>query len=1110
MMHKEVRLSTLNIRGLTSKEKVLYLKDFLDINKIDICFLQETHISKISDLEYLNECLFNYDIRTMLTDSRSRGVAILIKKIEKIKVVSFEYDFENRVFCANINILNKNFNLINIYAPNLYQEQNTFIESLYEIINNKKNVILAGDFNCVMSKNDRNNVNNENNNNNKDKKHEKNWKDFYKNLNLVEIGNKNECDEINKQMTWTNGSQSSRIDRIYMKNNMNVKMKYVNNLFFNMSDHRMIVSEIDLNEKIKKKRIDTSWKLNENLLDYQDVNDKIIDFCNQIPGLIRKHGILWYDVFINYIINFLKIIGREKAKENKEEINKLFEKLDHLDKSDDLTQEHLNNKNIIIEKIDKFYKLKKRGLEKRVCDERMSFIKQPTKCLIKKEVNKNKSCMIEQYRLKNDEITDNKELVLKNVCEFYHNLLGIDRVNDENLNNYEFKMKSMNEIENNIDLNNNITFEEAYKVVKEMDESAPGPNGMTVGFYKKYFPYFGQYFVCILNSDERELPETFNISLIKLIPKNQNKIKGVNDLRPISLTNFEYRILTKILSNRMRLIGYKIIGEHQTCSILGRRINDNINLIRDMIDDACLRKILLFLITVDQRKAFDSISHKYLYKLLKHVNFGDFIYNSIKRIYDNSYAVIEVNRIKSDKFKVNSGIKQGCALSMFLYVLAIEELLVCINQNKNIKGYNVNVISRNEIKTSAYADDVVGLVSSEKSIKEFFDSFKAWGNVSGASMNEDKTQILAINANNECKYKLENELKILGVIFNNKGISRINLEKTRGKLEQTLSIWNGANLNTIERIVACKTFALSKLWYISSFMDIPEIFIKKYERIIYKFIWNGNIEYIKRNTLNLPFDRGGLGMFNIRAKFETIHFQQFKYIVWNYQKSAYQLSVYWLKFHMKELNFKNFNIIPSGSDKDRPIFYNNIIYSKNKIKHLDKNFITKLKSYSSKKIYELLVEDKYIKPKIESLPLAVNWNDVYSKIHKNLYNSEVRTVNYKILMDALPLNYRIFKNKTKCYFCNRHDEERDHLFTECGKIRELFEIASQNLEIKRNLSFKCIILQENQKENDFKKICYFKFLIWRIRNILRVKNLVNIELVFRKFWNKWLISITDT
>ena len=71
-------------------------------------------------------------------------------------------------------------------------------------------------------------------------------------------------------------------------------------------------------------------------------------------------------------------------------------------------------------------------------------------------------------------------------------------------------------------------------------------------------------------------------SKIKLIPKNNKEIKGINDLRPISLTNFEYRILTKILANRFRSIAHKIINDHQTCSIFERRMYDNIWLLNDL------------------------------------------------------------------------------------------------------------------------------------------------------------------------------------------------------------------------------------------------------------------------------------------------------------------------------------------------------------------------------------------------------------------------------------------------------------------------------------------------------------------------------------------------
>ncbi len=73
----------------------------------------------------------------------------------------------------------------------------------------------------------------------------------------------------------------------------------------------------------------------------------------------------------------------------------------------------------------------------------------------------------------------------------------------------------------------------------------------------------------------------------------------------------------------------KLISDSQTCSILGRRMNDNVTQIRDIIDDANLKNKELFIVSVDQSKAFDSISHKNLFKLLKHLNLG----NSLKTLF---------------------------------------------------------------------------------------------------------------------------------------------------------------------------------------------------------------------------------------------------------------------------------------------------------------------------------------------------------------------------------------------------------------------------------------------------------------------------------------------
>jgi hypothetical protein len=51
------------------------------------------------------------------------------------------------------------------------------------------------------------------------------------------------------------------------------------------------------------------------------------------------------------------------------------------------------------------------------------------------------------------------------------------------------------------------------------------------------------------------------------------------------MTNYEYRLFTKILTNRMSNIGHLLIGEHHTCSIMDRRMNDNIIMLRDLIND---------------------------------------------------------------------------------------------------------------------------------------------------------------------------------------------------------------------------------------------------------------------------------------------------------------------------------------------------------------------------------------------------------------------------------------------------------------------------------------------------------------------------------------------
>jgi hypothetical protein len=649
-----------------------------------------------------------------------------------------------------------------------------------------------------------------------------------------------------------------------------------------------------LNNKSTKINKNILWKLNESVLEHQHVNEGIIKLCETIPSLIEKNKNLkngWYDIFINKVCNFLKHESRIINNNKKQEMNECFNRLKEMDSMSEIKDMNAK-KNKVREKINKHFETIRPGYEKRMRNERLKFVKQPTKVLMQQERKNNASCIINNYETSEGVKTNELEKIKEDVFNFYNNLLGIDRISDETINNYEFNIKSMNvdECVKNL-INNEISVDEVERVIKKMKESAPGNTGLTIGFYKKYFKYFGKYFVEILNSED-ELPLLFKDSIVKLIPKNSNDLKTINDLRPISLTNIDYRIYTKVLANRLRIIADKIIGDHQTCSIKGRRIIDNLNLIRDVISESDYTGFELFILSVDQSKAFDRISHKYLFKLLEHINFGDFILRGIKRMYDNSCAKIVVNNTLCEEIKIKSGLKQGCALSMLLYIMCIEELIVRIKKNTHIKGYILNTTNKHECKAGGYADDIAGLLTNYECIEPFFNEFKEWGRVSSAILNVEKTKILALNSKFR-EYngiKFINTLKILGIEFNHKGVTRNNVDKILENIKKSVIIWDGVRLNTLERVVVSKTFILSKLWYIINFIKLSEENIKIIESVIHKFIWCNSIELIKRNTLILPYESGGLNSVCLRAKIETSYIQNYINILNNNQRMFYQLS----------------------------------------------------------------------------------------------------------------------------------------------------------------------------------------------------------------------------
>ena len=1071
---KGIVVASLNCRGL-SEANILQLKDLVVKFDTKILLLQETRSNKASDVEMISSNFDRFHVKVVMNETKSKGVGFIISREFQISNFTF---CENRLATLDVVLNGRSVKFVNIYAPNTTNEQVEFIENLYNLeIKNNQNVIVAGDFNCTF----------DSSNLTRGKINQKEWCSFFKLYDMSEVKNTSDLD-----YTWTNGTHRSYIDKFFCKSLYKFFVfTYHENYKHSMSDHNLVMISLSPSEKRqhKSKYVKANeWKLNERVLDDEYVNNYIINKSKFIPEMITKHGKEWYEYFINDIIKMLKRESRRLHHERSAHISSLFSELNLCQVGDGSEKRQAKIKY----DINNYYKSVRIGCEKRACEIKRNFMYQPSKLLIEKEINKAKKCEIKKFECKNKKITEENDEIMTDVFDFYKDLMSKDRVSKEQIENYSFNIKPLDDENKKIFMDFLITYEEAHEVVQNMKGAAPGPNGLTIGFYKRYFVYFGKYFVDLINRFDQTLSDTFNKVHIKLIPKNSKVTKNINDLRPLSLSNYEYRIFTKILVNRLYRVSNVLIGDHQTCGIIGRRMNDNICMMRDLIADAKVREKVLNIISVDQRKAFDSISHNYMFAILEHINIGTFMLENIKRLYRQSYAHIILNQLISKEINIKSGIKQGCALSMMLYIIAIEELLIRVKNNVKIKGYDIQSLVRVEIKVSAYADDVTGYTVDERSTKDFFQEFDEWGKMSGASINKEKTQILHVKKNE----RESEDVKILGVLFNNNGISQNNLNIVKNKITQSMYMWNTVKLNIIERIVVCKTFLLSKLWFMLNFVVLSKDHIKEINKMIFRFVWNSPIELVKRNTLILPYNEGGLSMFNIEAKIETIFLQNFLYLSKNCNRDCYRLSVYWMKFELRDMKLHNFNIIPSGDERNRPSFYQKMTSCVRGFKKHDKELIKNAHKYSSKKTYEIYRKKYEEKPtcQVESSNTLLDWKSVYERINNKKFCSEIRSFNYKLLNNGISPDTKISKMYKKCHLCGNDNESRDHLFLDCSVTKKLFEKIKNKM--KSNFTSlnreKCIMFTELDYEDSF-IMSIFNMSIWRLRNILMGRAVRSIE-----------------
>ena len=405
---------------------------------------------------------------------------------------------------------------------------------------------------------------------------------------------------------------------------------------------------------------------------------------------------------------------------------------------------------------------------------------------------------------------------------------------------------------------------------------SPGSDGLPAEFYKVFWEDIKQFLLSALNFAHAKgcLSITQRRGLVTLVPKKNKPANFLKNWRPITLLNCDYKIAAKSIANRMKKILPKIINNDQTGFLKDRFIGENIRLIDSIINYTNLEQIPGLLLFIDFEKAFDSIEWSFIEKTLKYFNFGTSLVTWIKLFYTDISSCVQNNGWSSDFFTLSRGVRQGCPLSPYLFILCAEVLGNAIRRDEEIRGIK---ISGSECKLSQYADDTTMILDgSEHSFSRTLYLLDIFADISGLKVNYEKTEALWIgslkNSNtiipsNKPITWAERKVYALGVWFSTSDLKDIeaNFFEKIEKVKKMLSNWSARRLTLLGRIAILKSLAVSQIVYVLSSLPTPQGVIKEINSLLYDFLWDGKSDKIKRTEMINSYSKGGLKMIDIQS-----------------------------------------------------------------------------------------------------------------------------------------------------------------------------------------------------------------------------------------------------
>ena len=218
-------------------------------------------------------------------------------------------------------------------------------------------------------------------------------------------------------------------------------------------------------------------------------------------------------------------------------------------------------------------------------------------------------------------------------------------------------------------------------------------------------------------------------------------IKSTN-WRPITLLGIDYKLLTKTLGERLKLVLPGLINKDQNGFVPGGNIFFSAHTIRDILFYCKKENLDLILLALDYSKAFDSVNFDFIHKTFELFNFGENLRHWIKIIFTEGKSCISNNGHISETFDIERSTRQGDPISPLIFILCLEILFITIRSDGNINGF---VIKNNEFKLTSYADDATYFLKNQNSTENLLLTIQNFSKISGLEVNKTKSECLLLD-----------------------------------------------------------------------------------------------------------------------------------------------------------------------------------------------------------------------------------------------------------------------------------------------------------------------------------------------------------------------------